>query len=180
MHSITSYSIQYFFLAIGMFLFCTGCDSGEQKAKAEIWYNETKATIFKQSDAPLDSTNTVFTKDNTCKSVIPYSKGHKLLKREFVNDRLRNEVYFSKDDQFEFRREVCENGQASFDGIFYEGKPYGMSTWYYCNGKTKEQGIMLGEERIGTWIKWDEQGKVLEEKNHGSLDKIDQLPVISK
>ncbi len=156
------------------------CDTADYKTQAETWYNETKAAIFKQSDQQADSTITLYNADSSYQTVCPYAKGHLLLKRGFNHGLLRMEVYYSQDSKFELRREVCENGKVGFDGIFYEDKPYGVSTWNYCNGKTQEEGIRISDQKIGVWRKWDANGMLLDEKDYHNLGKLNQLPLISK
>ncbi len=177
---ITIHHFKGLVLAVCINVIFLACTPGDRKSQAETWYNETKATLFKQSDAKADSTMTQYNADSTVQTVSPYANGHMLLKRVFIHRRLRTEVYYSLDSRFELRREVCENGQASFEGIFVDEKPYGLSSWYYCDGKKREEGMYCNQEKIGVWRKWDPAGKLTEEVDHQHLDKVDDFPKIKK
>jgi antitoxin component YwqK of YwqJK toxin-antitoxin module len=73
---------------------------------------------------------------------------------------------------------VCDNGVYGFEGIFYKDVAYGQSTWQYCNGKIQEQGIRFNGKEIGQWKKWNENGDIVEQIDHGNIEQIDSMPKI--
>jgi hypothetical protein len=134
---------------------------------------------LKQSDLKADSTISTFNEDSTFRREHYYSGGQEFLLKGYNKGVLRLETHYSKDKKFELRREICEDGNWSFEGIAYKEHFYGLSTWKNCKGQLDHQGIRYNDQKIGVWKTWDE-GKLKEEKDYKNLTKLDSLPTIAK
>ena len=145
---------------------------------AEQWFNETKAAIFKQSDQTPDSIRISFNADSTHKTETPFFKGLPLYLREFEQNRLRNEIYYSRDGRFSLHRAVCINGKVSFEAILVDRKMTGPCVWYDCNGRIIQQGIIINSDSIGIWKKLNSATGITDSVDHGNLSKLDDLPVL--
>ena len=53
------------------------------------------------------------------------------------------------------------------EGTFKDGKTVGKWTWYYSNERKKMEVFFTDDEKITKWIKYDEEGNVIEEKAVG-------------
>ena len=166
-----------------------GCANNDKYRALELWAQNTKEIILKQSDFKPDSTSqeikVYYNIDST--RVIQtdvythyYLKEHELYYKVYANDKLAGEVFFSSDGKFSFGREFCENGQAVIEDFKYLDNFFGPSTEYHCNGKTKALSFNYNGDWIGISKQWDEDGNLLEEKDYGNLHLVDSLPVISK
>ncbi len=49
-------------------------------------------------------------------------------------------------------------GKLTFEGSFIDGNPNGRHTWYWINGKKKEQGAYSMGRKKGTWVKYNLDG----------------------
>ena len=144
--------------------FLTGCNNKSNKDqkwdidnKDQKWYDDTKAAILTQSDVKTDSTKSVFNSDSSYVYCYYYVNGRVFLKKGYSKRILRLEVHYSTDGRFELRREICENGNYSFEGITYMSDFYGLSTWWSCNGRIHRQGIRFRNDDVGNWKVWDEE-----------------------
>jgi antitoxin component YwqK of YwqJK toxin-antitoxin module len=166
-----------------------GCVTDDKYRALELWAQNTKETILKQSDFKPDSTSqetkVYYNIDST--RVIQrdvythyYLKGHELYYKVDADNGWRAEVFFSIDGKFSFGREICENGQPATEDFTYLDNPVGPSTEYHCNGKMKAQYIYYNGEWIGISRQWNEDGKLLKEQDYENLHLIDSLPMISK
>ncbi len=165
-------------IIFSIFILFAGCSQTDQTTK---WYEETKAEILRQSDMKADSSSLEYNEDSTFNRESFYLKGHKFrLIGSDTNGGIGLETHYSKDGNFELRREVCENGTFRFEGIYYINKFYGLSTWSYCDGRPSQQGVRYKSEKIGIWKDWDETGKLTEEKDFGKKEKLDSMPQINK
>ena len=63
---------------------------------------------------------------------------------------------------------------------FYRGSSYGLSVWSNCEGQLIEKGIRYKDQKIGIWKRWDEKGKLIEEKDYENIEKLDSMPSIVK
>jgi hypothetical protein len=161
-------------------LFLSSCSDSRVK-RANEWYEGTKAEILKQSDLIADSTRYELNKDNSFRREYKYCKGHLFLVLGYSIDSIsfkkRLEIHFSKDGDFELRREICANGTYLFEGVFYKDHAYGLSTWRHCNtGQLDDQGIRFKGQTIDIWKWWDENGKLIRVSDGKNLDKLDSLP----
>ena len=151
-----------------------------RKTSPDKWYEDAKAEILKQSELKPDSTIITFDEDSTFKKVHLFSSGHEFLLKGYNKGFLRLETRYSKDGNFELRREICNNGNYAFEGIVYKSNFYGLSTWFYCDGKIDHQGVRYNNQKIGIWKKFNETGKQIEETDYKNLEKIDSLPTLTK
>lgn len=171
------------------------CANSPAPDPANKWFEETKAEILKQADHKPDSVVTV--KNNTAKRetltdgsiFVPetalvfqnsYFNGKLFYRRTKKYGKLIGETHYSTDGNFELRREIFENGNSLFEGFTYKDHFYGLSTWNHSNGRPAKQGVRYNNHRIGIWKKWDDTGKLLEEKDYKNLDKLDSMPQLVK
>jgi antitoxin component YwqK of YwqJK toxin-antitoxin module len=150
----------------------------EQGAKTDAWFDRTRKEIIRQSDYMEDSVGVSYNHDSSFVSKYYYLKGRKMKVEGYNRGRLVTETDYSEDGNFEFRREICKNGDSGFEGFFYKNEAYGLSTWYYCSVKSmiELQGVRYKNEKIGVWRKWSRRGRLLEEINYGKEELLDSLP----
>lgn len=161
-----------------LFIIGTIVNSCTKMVSTEQWYSDTKAEILKQSQIKPDSIRTIH------ESVITKELGYfgKRLVHEvwFKNKVPIYESYHSKDGGFELCREICENGIFCFEGIVADGYFTGLSTWRYCNGQLRRQGVRYRSHEIGIWKEWNEEGKLIKVTDYKKNGELKLMPVISK
>ena len=155
---------------------CCGI-SDEEKSKK--WYEYTKDEILKQANLKADSIAIVFIKDSTIREEYLFSELHLFKQNDYFLDTLIVETYYSKNSNFELRREICRNGNYGFEGIFYKDNFYGLSSWWYCNGQLQSQGVRHNGEWIGIWKHWNEDGYLISETDYHNTSKLDSMPQIN-
>ncbi|GGG36070.1 hypothetical protein [Hymenobacter glacieicola] len=99
------------------------------------------------------------------------------LQRRYQYQNLVFESYHAQTQDYELRREVCENGSFAFEGIFVDGEPYGISTWWACNNQLRMQGVRYKGERVGEWVIREENVPGTEIKDYGHFELITSMPV---
>jgi hypothetical protein len=160
------------FFAASTLLF--SCQTKPEKFDADNWYSQTKDFIIKDSNLPADSTSTE--DEIGWRKEIAYKGGRPIRIKWFhPSGEPGDETYFSRDGQFELRSKICKNGQLEFEGIFYRGDPYGLSTWWLCDTKTKqEEGVRFRNKRVGIWKTWIDEGEPLitDYKNAELIDSL--------
>jgi hypothetical protein len=128
----------------------TGCNSYAQWAQRR-WYEQTAARILDQARLQPDSVGLAFSADSTRRTESLYAAG-KLFRRRFYDQQiLRAEFYYAQTNDFELRRELCEEGGCAFEGIFVADQAYGLSTWWDCNRQLRKRGVRYGGEPVGEW-----------------------------
>lgn len=142
----------------------------------DAWTARVKEKIIAESDLPTDSAFTSEVADMGFKKIRYYSK--RTLTREkwhHANGFQPVEILYSKDGLFQLRRELCENGTVSFEGVFFKDQAYGMSTWWSCDDHSVlEQGIRYKGKQVGFWKTKDDAGKTTK-VNFGKYPLIDSL-----
>ncbi|WP_143305596.1 toxin-antitoxin system YwqK family antitoxin [Chitinophaga vietnamensis] len=161
-------------------LLCTGCHQPQTEVAHEMWYNNTKAVIIDQASVEADSVAYTFNADSSRKIIQDYHQQHLLITRGFQQGNLQYEIYYSKQGDFEWRRELCENGQPAFEGIFYKNEGYGLTTWYNCDGNIREQGVRLKNEKAGAWKTWNDSARSLQQTRYTPGPSMDAFPKINK
>ena len=161
-------------------LFLTRCASNHGRTSSDKWYEDTKAEILKQSDLKPDSTALMYNEDSTFTKEHYFSAGHEFHLKGYNKGILRLEIHYSKDRNFELRREICDNGNFGFEGIVYKDHFYGLSTWRYCDGQIHHQGIRHNGKKVGVWKKFDESGKQIEETDYKNTELLDSMPTLTK
>ena len=58
------------------------------------------------------------------------------------------------------------DGKIESEGNFNFDQPDGKWIWNYSNGKPKETGVYKNGIRVGMWYHYDENGKIILEKNY--------------
>lgn len=150
----------------------------QQYASSSKWYKETKEQILKQAALKADCTISTYNENRSFKTEHFYLNGHEFMSKGFSDGILSVEIFFSKNKEFELRREICENGASSFEGIVYQGEFVGLSTWRNCNGNISEQGNRYNDKKIGIWKKFDRDEQLTEVNDYKNAEKLDSLPVI--
>ena len=163
-----------YILIIALLTHCTNHDRKEQSNK---WYLETKTEILKQSNLNADSTSQTFNEDKSYLTEDYYSFGHKFLTKGYNNTIPRLEIHYSKDGNFELRRELCDNGNLGFEGITYKEHFYGLSTWRRCNGTLDQKGVRFNDQKIGIWKEKALWGQY-KNTDYGNYNKFDSMPTI--
>jgi hypothetical protein len=140
------------------------------------WYLRTKLIILQDASRNFDSTNL---------NINPFSPDMRyyLLKGKAVRSFLKGSkggftvVFYSKDCNFELRREVADNGSVLFEGITYKKHFYGLSTWWYVDGELKRQGVRWNDKKVGLWKTWplDQKNSIVYLFRAGKENMIDSL-----
>jgi hypothetical protein len=114
--------MQKLFFIISLVLL-SQCKNKPEGTIHDPWFERTKDSILSKSNIVSDSS--AFEQvANEPKIQKYYQQGILLAKKYFGADGKQIGIfYFSPDGQFELRREICPNGQTSFEGIFIRGKP---------------------------------------------------------
>jgi antitoxin component YwqK of YwqJK toxin-antitoxin module len=154
------------------------CACNNLKTSPNKWYEETKAEILKQSEYKPDSTTFTFNHDSSYRRAHFFFHGQEFLMKGYNKGHLRLEIHYSKDRNFELRREWHDNGIWGFEGIVYKKDFYGLSTWRHSNGQIEEQGIRCRNEKIGIWKTWSKEGKIIEQTDYKNIGKVDSMPKI--
>lgn len=160
----------YFFLLALIFIY--SCNSKSPNAITDKWFEKTKQSILNYS---LQDPDTVIKESGRSILLKSIKNGKLLIQKTFRSNRtLESETNFSDDGLFELRKEICPNERVSFEGIFYKGEAYGLSTWWNCNGSIIEQGIRYKSEKIGWWKEKNSKGEIIE-INYGNTNYIDSI-----
>src|SRR4051812_9751912 len=131
--------IYYIFTVIGSMTILFACHNNQY---GEQWFDETKSEILEQGSLKADSIVLTFNEDSSYKTEHYFHDGDKYLLKGYYDGKLRVEIHYANGNDFELRREVCDDRTYGFEGIFYFGKAYGPSTWRNCeNNNVSAQGI---------------------------------------
>lgn len=154
------------------------CHSKKEKIDPDIWYSQTKDFILTESNLPTDSTATEYFADGNQQKVKLFNNGHPTVEKWYqVTGEQIAETKYSRDGQFELRKEICQNGQIAFEGIFYKTNPYGLSTWFGCTKIKQKEGIRFKDKKVGIWKSWNDKGEVTE-TDYKNIELIDSLQII--
>jgi len=154
----------------------SSCGQPQTRVAHELWYKQTKEAILQQAAQEPDSVWYSFNQDSSYKTIWQYHDKHLISKKGFQKAIFRSEAYYSQDGFFELRRELCDNGKIGFEGIFYKGKGYGISTWYDCQDHPVRQGLRFNDEKIGTWKNWKSPNEAPTEVEQGRQMPMDSFP----
>jgi hypothetical protein len=173
--------MRHFTIAIISFLFLVlqACKTSLTDY-ANDWSNRIKTKITE--DASQQPDKTVF--DSSSYNVTLYKGGNKL-KFFHLNPKFSDKgqllsldtavsIFYSTDQNFELVRELCPVVDRSFEGIRYKGEHLGLAEFRYCDGKIKESGFRLKGD-VGVWKEYDRNGKVINETDHGDVDRLEKL-----
>jgi hypothetical protein len=132
----------------------------EQKPfNAEQWFQENKEIILAQATAPTDSVMRRNWSNDSPEREFFYRQGMLVVEKRYRDTGFPAiEKYYSNDGDYEFRREFCPDGSVSFEGIYYKGFGYGMSTWWGCGVPTQERGVRIKDKKVGNWLTIDSKG----------------------
>ncbi|MEY4876413.1 MAG: hypothetical protein RL708_1562 [Bacteroidota bacterium] len=170
------------FIFFLLFIFCIqsfGCKekiSADEKARK--WFEETKKEIELESDIKkCDSVTVRLNADSSIRRDY-YKNGNVFF---WYNKSIfgRGVKKYSLDTKFSLNREFDRNDSMRFEGIAYNGRFYGLSTWYHPNGKVAEQGVRFTiDTYVGIWNYYDSTGKLIKSIDYKNLDKLDSMPMI--
>jgi hypothetical protein len=168
----------YLTIAMALFIFLIACN--EQKPfDAETWYNQNKETILAQAGAPTDSVMRRNWSNDMPEREFFYRQGKIVIEKRYRDTGYPAiEKYYANDGKYEFRREYCMDGTVSFEGIFYNGFAYGLSTWWGCGVPTQERGIRIKDKKIGNWLTIDAKG-IQGQTDFGNAEQIEILKSMS-
>ena len=162
-------------LSFAMIIFCFFSCGQPSHDYALKWSNDIKSKILEDANVAADSI-AIDSSEVVYKRVILYNKGTRTKSfgiRTPSGDTLVS-IFYSKDQYFELVRELCPAINRSFEGIKYRGTSIGLAEFRFCDGKLKEQGYRFGVD-VGVWKEWDEQGKLINEKDNGRTETLDGL-----
>jgi hypothetical protein len=159
-------------------LLLSSCTLHPKPSDPEKWYRETKEIILSESSLPTDSTATEKYADGTIHKAKSYNHAHPTVEKWYRETGEQVvQTNFSRNGLFELRREICKDGKPGFEGIFFQGNAYGLSTWWRCGKSKEEEGIRYKDQKIGVWKTWDVGGK-LSATDYGHVNLMDSLPWI--
>lgn len=162
-------------IAIVMLVFICSCDTKNPKFDPDDWYKKTKEFILKESSLLPDSTETEYYDDGKPHKIRFFSNGIPIGEKWYrATGEQAVETNFSRDGQFELRKEICQDGKVAFEGVFYKKEPYGLSTWFGCGEFKQQQGIRFRDKKVGIWKSWDGNGKEtnVDYKNNELIDSL--------
>lgn len=64
------------------------------------------------------------------------------------------------------------NGTIESEGSFNFDLPEGRWIWNYPDGKLKEEGIYENGERVGMWYQYDNKGGIINKRDYGNINSI--------
>lgn len=168
----------FFLVAFSFALMLMSCS--EQKSfDAEAWYNQNKEIILAQAGQPTDSVMRRNWSNDSPEREFFYRKGKIVIEKRYRDTGYPAiEKYFANDGKYEFRREYCTDGTVSFEGIYYNGFGYGLSTWWGCGVPSQERGIRIKDKKVGSWLTIDSKG-VQGQTDHGNLEQLEILKSMS-
>ena len=167
-------------LNLTLLIFISSCDNSNMKYTIE-WSKEIKEKIIKDANQQPDKTVldtathqlTLYKGDIKLKYFMLRPKWDSLTNKIISVDTLVS-IFYSTDQSFELVRELCPAIERSFEGIRYKGDHLGLAEFRFCDGKLKEQGCRF-DGNVGIWREWDENGKVIKEKDYGKSEKLGGL-----
>ncbi|MBV7530456.1 hypothetical protein [Chitinophaga sp. sic0106] len=157
-----------------------GCNQPQTKAAHELWFRQTKERIISQASAEPDSVHFSYNRDSSTKIQQSFANHQLLITRAYDNNVLHYEFYHSKDGAFELRREFTFKGPASFEGIYYRGEGYGLSTWLRTENQVEAQGVRVNGKKVGKWKEWNAATGKLTEADYGGEATIESFPILKK
>ncbi len=150
---------------------------------ATKWTKDIRNKVIE--DASQKPDKTVF--DSVHNGLILYRNNKKLKQYYFTERENRNEkeklifdtamvVLYSSDQNFQVVRQLCIPGaERSYEGVTYKGNRFGKAEFVYCHKAIRETGFQYNNLNVGVWTKYDSTGKVIEQKDVGSSDKLKEL-----
>jgi len=164
-------------LAILCIAFISGCK------RRSGWYEEARTRLAAVASEGTDSTVQRPSADSTRTTECFFSGGHRTISRDYYRDsRWIGETVYSRDGRFELRREICPTGQTTFEGIFYGGHYYGLSSSWACGDTLRldQEGVRYRDQKVGTWKIWNDSAKTWKTRDYGHenlLDSLEALPL---
>ena len=159
-------------------LLLSSCTQKPKPLNPYHWYWETKSFILSESNLHADSTSVEKYGDGKTHKIKSIYRGHPTIEKWYreTGEQVA-QINYSRDGQFELRKEICKDGKPAFEGIFYKTEAYGPSTWWKCGKSKEEEGVRYKDRKIGVWKYWNNNGKVTETdyKNDNLIDSLLQI-----
>lgn len=138
--------------------------------KMVVIWNDYRLGTDSSSVSPVD--------DPKFEDYREYRKGQ--LKRKVIRSKDRRPLYeyLYGPDGWEIRKIYCGNGQENFVGVAKDGEFYGLSQWWYCDGKQEHSGFRYNGKKFGVWNYYKEDGKLDYTENFGLVQYMDSLKML--
>ena len=132
------------------------------------WFDLKKSEILDFAKQEPDSITESINNDKSWKTVSHYLDGQIIYERDY-NLSFQNlglEHFYYPSDKSELRREICDNKNMGFEGLFLNGKAHGLSRWWDCNNQLIESGYRYKGKQVGIWKEYLENGKIVNEVDY--------------
>ncbi len=168
-----------FMCMLGAILF-HACKTRTTPEDPQQWLDDMRRIIIEQSSFSIDSSSTEKYPDRKLHITKSFHQNRLMIEKWYREDGSPAvEKYYAENNLFEYRRELCLDGEIAFEGIFYNGKAYGLSTWWDCRKNKQEQGVRYADQKIGIWKEWKADGtEITTDYRHPEL--TDSLELIKQ
>ncbi len=126
------------------------------------WYYDD-GTIRKEetySNGLADGTSTEYDENGKIVAQGEYVDGNEQGKWVYQYGDIREEGNYQDGSRDGLWKTWFANGQLLFEGKFVEDVPDGRHTYYWDNGKKKDEGIWVMGKKEGEWYKFDTDGNI--------------------
>ncbi|MCK6691044.1 MAG: hypothetical protein L6Q97_02960 [Thermoanaerobaculia bacterium] len=160
-------------------LFLAKCQK-QSSVNPVTWYETLRANIQGVADLAADTTHFEYLADSTF-SHRTFIRAGRVFREEWYGKAgdLQGISLFTPDGKFELRREICPDRSTGFEGILFKNKFYGPCAWWHCNGRMRQYGFRYANREIGAWLRWDENGVLVDSVDRGNHQLLDSLHHIS-
>lgn len=154
------------------------CGTQPKTFDPDKWYKKTKELILKESNVSIDSIKTENYETGQRHKVKSFSGGRIAFERWYRESGEQvAQINYATNRDLEIRQEICQSGKIAFEGIFYKGNSYGLSTWWGCGKYKQDEGIRFNDKKIGIWKKYSENGDSTL-TDYGNSNYVDSLNYI--
>ncbi len=161
-------------------------DAPEQQAFADAdsvangskpWTYLKLVDIWKDYELGTDSSAVSPVDDPNFEEYREYRQG--VLKRKLIRSKDGRPLYeyLYGPNGWELRKIYCGNGQENFVGVAKDGEFYGLSQWWYCDGKPEHAGYRYKGKKFGTWTYYKEDGSVDHIEDFGMPEYMDSVRI---
>lgn len=164
------------FLGLLLFASFLAQCSKQPSVNPSDWYESLRSTIQTAALLNADTTHFEYLADSAF-SHRTFIRQGRIFREEWYGNKggLQGVSLFTPDGKFEWRCEICPDSSRGFEGILFKNKFYGPCTWWYCNGRMRQQGFRYANREIGAWRRWDENGALVDSIDRGNHDLLDSL-----
>lgn len=163
----------FYLLFIATFL--VQCDK-HPSSDPSAWYESLRSNIQNAARLNADTARFEYLADSVF-SHRTFIRQGRVFREEWYGKAgdLQGVSLFTPDGKFEWRCEICPDSSTGFEGILFKNKFYGPCTWWYCNGRMRQQGFRYANREIGAWRRWDEHGALVDSIDRGNRHLLDSL-----